>query len=73
VVGVVFALITTAAIWWLFAPSMPWLIGFLVVLLLIGWFADEQARFQGPPLTEEAVKARQAEIAREEAAMGGAG
>src|SRR5262249_56798855 len=28
VVGVVFALITTAVIWWLFAPSAPWLIGF---------------------------------------------
>jgi hypothetical protein len=67
---VVFAIITTAVIWWLFAPSAPWLIGFLVVLLGLGWFANERARFQGPPLTEEAVKARQAEIAREEAAMG---
>jgi amino acid transporter len=73
VVGVVFALITTAVIYWLFAPSMLWLAIFAVILLGVGWFADEKARFQGPPLTEEAVKARQAEIAREEAAMGGAG
>ena len=73
VVGVVFAVITTAVIYWLFAPSVLWLAIFAVILLAIGWFADEQARFQGPPLTEEAVRARQAEIAREETAMGGAG
>jgi amino acid transporter len=73
VVGVVFALITTAVIWWLFAPPTLWLAIFAVILLALGWFADEKARFQGPPLTDEAVKARQAEIAREEAAMGGAG
>jgi amino acid transporter len=71
--GVVFALITTAIIYWLFAPSIVWLVIFAVILLALGWFVDERARFQGPPLTEEAVKARQAEIAREEAAMGGAG
>lgn len=71
--GVVFAIITTAVIYWLFAPPMIWLGAFAVILLALGWFADERARFAGPPLTEEAVKARQAEIAREEAAMGGAG
>jgi amino acid transporter len=73
VVGVVFGVITTAAIYWLFQPSLVWLIGELIVLVLIGWFTDEQSRFQGPPLTPEAVAARQAEIAREEAALGGAG
>jgi amino acid transporter len=73
VTGVVFALITTAVIYFLFAPPTTWLVIFLVILLLIGWFTDERARFAGPPLTEEAVKARQAEIAREEAQLGGAG
>ena len=42
-------------------------------LLIVVWLAFEKNRFPGPPLTEEAVKARQAEIAREEAALGGAG
>jgi len=73
VVGVVLAIVTTAVIYWLFAPSIVWLGIFAVILLVLGWFVDERARFEGPPLTEEAVKARQAEIAREEAAMGGAG
>lgn len=44
-----------------------------IVLLIVIWFAFERKRFAGPPLTPEAVKARQAEIAREEAALGGAG
>jgi len=44
-----------------------------IIALIIIWYAVEKKRFAGPPLTEEAVKARQAEIAREEAAMGGAG
>jgi amino acid transporter len=44
-----------------------------IVLLIVIWFAFEKRRFAGPPLTPEAVKARQAEIAREEAALGGAG
>jgi amino acid transporter len=44
-----------------------------IVLLVIVWFAFERNRFAGPPLTPEAVAARQAEIAREEAALGGAG
>lgn len=42
----------------------------VVVLLVIVWFAIEKRRFAGPPLTPEAVAARQAEIAREEAALG---
>lgn len=45
----------------------------VIVVLVVVWFAFEKNRFPGPPLTEEAVKARQAEIAREEAALGGAG
>ncbi|HVO03544.1 MAG TPA: amino acid permease [Candidatus Cybelea sp.] len=44
-----------------------------IVLMIIIWFAVERNRFAGPPLTPEAVAARQAEIAREEAALGGAG
>jgi len=44
-----------------------------VVLLVVVWFAFERNRFAGPPLTPEAVAKRQAEIAREEAALGGAG
>ncbi len=48
------------------------LVGGVVVLTII-WWAVERNRFQGPPLTPEAVKARQAEIAREEAQLGGAG
>jgi amino acid transporter len=44
-----------------------------VIALIIIWHLVEKNRFAGPPLTEEAVKARQAEIAREEAALGGAG
>jgi hypothetical protein len=48
------------------------LLGAIVVLIVV-WFAVERNRFTGPPLTPEAVAARQAEIAREEAALGGAG
>lgn len=44
-----------------------------IVALIIIWYAVEKKRFAGPPLTDEAVRARQAEIAREEAAIGGAG
>ncbi|MDQ7250281.1 amino acid permease [Dongia sedimenti] len=44
-----------------------------IVLLIVVWFAFERNRFAGPPLTPEAVAKRQAEIAREEAALGGAG
>jgi amino acid transporter len=44
-----------------------------IVVLIVVWFAFERNRFAGPPLTPEAVAKRQAEIAREEAALGGAG
>ncbi|MFZ5792081.1 MAG: amino acid permease [Pseudomonadota bacterium] len=50
-------------------------VGYLLVAMAIAlpviWFAVERNRFAGPPLTEEAVRARQAEIAKEEAALGG--
>jgi amino acid transporter len=42
----------------------------VVIALVVIWFAFEKRRFAGPPLTPEAVAARQAEIAREEAALG---
>ncbi|HWA49082.1 MAG TPA: amino acid permease [Dongiaceae bacterium] len=71
--GVIFAIITTAFVYFLFEQSYLWLAIEAIILLAIGWFYDEKGRFAGPPLTEEAVKARQAEIAREEAALGGAG
>jgi amino acid transporter len=44
-----------------------------VIVLTVIWWVVERRRFAGPPLTPEAVAARQAEIAREEAALGGAG
>jgi hypothetical protein len=37
--------------------------------MVVIWYTVERNRFRGPPLTEEAVKARQAEIAREEAEL----
>jgi len=48
------------------------LVGMVGVLLVV-WFAIERRRFPGPPLTEADVARRQAEIATEEAALGGAG
>ncbi|MFO1033557.1 MAG: amino acid permease, partial [Hyphomicrobiales bacterium] len=45
------------------------LIGLIVVLVVV-WFAFERRRFAGPPLTEAAIKARQAEIAAAERALG---
>jgi amino acid transporter len=53
-------------------PPYAWLIVGGVILLALA-FVNEAARFKGPPLTPEAVAARQAEIAREEAQLGGAG
>jgi hypothetical protein len=44
-----------------------------IIAMIIIWHLVEKNRFAGPPLTEGAVRARQAEIAREEAALGGAG
>jgi amino acid transporter len=53
-------------------PPIVWLVIGGVVLLALA-FVNEAARFAGPPLTPEAVAKRQAEIAKEEAALGGAG
>lgn len=50
-----------------------WFLGGTVVLLTAVWFLLERRRFPGPPLTEADVARRQAEIAAEEAALGGAG
>jgi amino acid transporter len=53
-------------------PPVTWLIVgalALAALALVG----ERDRFAGPPLSDADVKARQAEIAKEEAALGGAG
>lgn len=44
----------------------------LIVVLVVVWFAFERNRFAGPPLTEEAVRARQAEIAAAETALSSA-
>jgi hypothetical protein len=44
-----------------------------VVVLVVVWLAVERKRFPGPPLSEADVAKRQAEIAAEEAALGGAG
>ncbi len=46
-------------------------VGFLVLSLLI-WVLFENRRFKGPPIGDE-IKRRQAEIAKAEAALGGAG
>ncbi|MCB8876699.1 amino acid permease [Acidisoma silvae] len=40
-----------------------------VVLLILGWFLLERKRFKGPPIGEAAIRARQAEIDLEEAAV----
>jgi hypothetical protein len=49
-------------------------VGYLILIMLavmvLFWFGFERNRFQGPPMTEEAVKRRQAEIAAEEKAVG---
>jgi amino acid transporter len=46
----------------------------LIVLLLVLWFGVARKRFPGPPVTQEAIAARAAEIALEEnAVMAGAG
>jgi amino acid transporter len=48
-------------------------LGGTVVFLVAVWFLSERKRFPGPPLTEADVARRQAEIAAEEASLGGAG
>jgi amino acid transporter len=52
-----------------FVPGLVWYtIAFYGILVII-WFAFEGKRFQGPPIGEEAIKRRQAEIAAKEAAL----
>jgi amino acid transporter len=50
--------------------KVGYLIVAMIVVMVVFWFAFEGRRFQGPPMTEEAVKRRQAEIAAEERAVG---
>jgi amino acid transporter len=45
------------------------IIGMIIVMAII-WYAFERSRFNGPPMTEEAVKRRQAIIQAEERAVG---
>jgi hypothetical protein len=39
---------------------------FLAVALVLGWFLSERKRFSGPPIGEETIRRRQAEIAARE-------
>ena len=54
------------------SPFIPGLwyytVGYLVILGIL-WFAIESRRFKGPPIGEEAIRKRQAEIAAAEAAL----
>jgi hypothetical protein len=52
--------------------KVDYLLAAMAIALPVIWFAVERNRFAGPPPTEETVRARQAEIAKEEAALGGA-
>lgn len=50
--------------------KVGYLIIALVVVMVVFWYAGERKRFKGPPMSEEAVRAKQAEIAAEEKAVG---
>jgi amino acid transporter len=52
-----------------FIPGLIWYTVAFYGILIIVWFAFEGKRFQGPPIGEEAIKRRQAEIAAKEAAL----
>jgi len=53
-----------------FAPGLLWYtLGFVAILVVL-WLLIENRRFQGPPITPEAIAKRQAEIAAQEAALG---
>jgi amino acid transporter len=52
-----------------FVPGLIWYTIAFYGILIIYWFAYEGKRFQGPPIGEEAIKRRQAEIAAKEAAL----
>lgn len=53
--------------------KVGWLVLAMAAVGLVLWFTFERSRFQGPPLTAEDVAKRQARIAAEEKAVGGAG
>jgi amino acid transporter len=53
-----------------FVPGLWYYTVGFYVLLAIFWLAIENRRFQGPPVTEEAIAKRQAAIAAREAALG---
>ena len=65
-----FAVVGGGIAYWWWAPTYIEAGIGAAVLLLLALFTGERDRFAGPPLTPEAVAARQAEIAREEAALG---
>jgi amino acid transporter len=44
--------------------------GFLLVIMAVLWFGIARKRFPGPPVGDEAIRRRQAEIAAEEKAVG---
>jgi amino acid transporter/predicted flap endonuclease-1-like 5' DNA nuclease len=54
-----------------FAPGLWYYsLGYIVILGLV-WLLFEGKRFQGPPIGDEAIKRRQAEIAKREAELAG--
>jgi amino acid transporter len=52
-----------------FVPGLWYYSAAFVIALLIAWVVSENKRFAGPPIGEEAIKRRQAEIAAKEAAL----
>ena len=52
-----------------FVPGLMWYTGGFILLLIVLWFAIENRRFQGPPVTPEAIAKRQKDIAAREAAL----
>ena len=53
-----------------FVPGLLWYTVGYIALLIVLWFAIEMRRFKGPPVTPEAIAARQATIAARETALG---
>lgn len=49
---------------------LRWYFAGILLLLLVGWFAIERRRFPGPPMSEDEIRFRQAEIKAEEIAVG---
>src|SRR5262245_43821456 len=50
--------------------KVGYLIVAMIIVMAILWYAFERRRFQGPPMTEEAIKRRQTIILAEEKAVG---